>query len=425
MTSATTWMREASRVLLLVLVSAAIGYMFNRALLFVALSVLLYLGYWLNQLRRIQYWLASPDSEPPESTGVWGDIFDRIYNIQRRNSETHSQLQLTVDYLRDSFASMRDGVVMLDGSGTIEWNNKAAEVSLGLSYPGDRGQPILNLVRTPEFHRYYLAQHYDAPLLIQTNDDPVRHLQFEITRFGEGDRLLFIRDVTQFIQLEQMRNDFIANISHELRTPLTVVSGYIATLLEDSQTMEPNLEKPLRQMGLQADRMESLLKDLLLLSNLENTRDEERESLVDFGSLLHELQQEIQENFPNRALNFSLECDYQVPGNYKELYSAASNLILNALKYSPQESEVKVSWAEEVQEYLFSVVDQGPGITAEHLPRLTERFYRVDSSRSSVTGGTGLGLAIVKHVAVGHQAELRIESVPGLGSHFSIAFAKP
>jgi two-component system phosphate regulon sensor histidine kinase PhoR len=425
MTSSATWMREASRVFFLVLVAAAVGYIFGKALLFVALWVLLYLGYWLNQLRRIQHWLASPDSEPPESTGVWGDIFDRIYNIQRRNSETHSQLQLTVDYLRDSFASMRDGVVMLDGSGTIEWNNKAAEVSLGLSYPGDRGQPILNLVRTPEFHRYYLAQDYDSPLLIQTNDDPVRHLQFEITRFGEGDRLLFIRDVTQFIQLEQMRNDFIANISHELRTPLTVVSGYIATLLEDSGAMEPNLEKPLRQMGLQADRMESLLKDLLLLSYLENTRDEERESLVDFGSLLNELRQEIRENFPNRAVNFSLECDYQLPGNYKELYSAASNLILNALKYSPQESEVRVSWVGEAEEYLFSVVDQGPGITAEHLPRLTERFYRVDSSRSSLTGGTGLGLAIVKHVAVGHHAELRIESVPGLGSHFSIAFAKP
>ncbi|MCL4103909.1 UNVERIFIED_CONTAM: hypothetical protein GTU68_034771, partial [Idotea baltica] len=413
------------RVVLIAVTAAAIGSFFGRALLFFTLAILIYLAFWLSQLRRIQQWLVWPDSEPPESTGVWGDIFDRIYNIQRRNSEAHSQLQLTVDYLRDSFASMRDGVVMLDGSGSIEWNNKAAEASLGLSYPGDRGQAILNLVRAPEFHRYFLTQDYDSPLLLQTHDDPVRHLQFEVTRFGAGDRLLFIRDVSQFMQLEKMRNDFIANISHELRTPLTVVSGYLSTLLEDAAALDVRLAKPLKQMSLQADRMESLLEDLLLLSNLENTRDEERESLVNFAGLLTEIRDEMQENFPERTLNFSITCDYQLPGNYKELYSAASNLILNAIKYSPIESEVKISWAEQQDEYVFSVVDQGPGISAEHLPRLTERFYRVDSSRSSATGGTGLGLAIVKHVAVGHDADLRIDSVPGLGSHFSIAFKKP
>lgn len=424
MTSQKTWVREAVRIALLVFFSALIGSIFDASLLFVAIGLLFYLGYWLNQLRRIQNWLVSLDGEPPESRGVWGDIFDRIYNIQRRNSEAHSQLQLTVDYLRDSFASMRDGVVMLDESGSIEWNNRAAETALGLSYPGDRGQPILNLIRTPEFHRYFLAQDYDSPLLLQTSEDPVRHLQFEVTRFGVGDRLLFIRDVSQFIQLEQMRNDFIANISHELRTPLTVVSGYLSTLLDDAESLDAQLKKPLQQMAVQADRMESLLEDLLLLSNLENTRDMQRDSPVDFAGLLNELQDDIRSNFPTRTLIFSIDCDYQVPGNYSELYSAASNLILNALKYSPDEAEVRVSWTEQTREYVFSVVDQGPGIGAEHLPRLTERFYRVDSSRSSATGGTGLGLAIVKHIVVGHHADLRIESVLGLGSNFTIAFAK-
>ncbi len=244
----------------------------------------------------------------------------------------------------------------------------------------------------------------------------------EITRFGDGDRLLFIRDVTASVRMEKVRKDFVANVSHELRTPLTVISGYLGTFLSDPGKLEPRYVKPLQQMLQQAVRMENLLKDLLWLSRIESEQGLEMRGPVDVRALLSELQDELGTAYPERRVELELATDHQVTGDYRELYSAVSNLLLNAIKYSRDDSVIKVSWRQQDGGYQLPVTDEGIGIDAVHIPRLTERFYRVEDSRSSAGGGTGLGLAIVKHVAASHGARLQIVSKPGRGSSFSLVF---
>jgi two-component system phosphate regulon sensor histidine kinase PhoR len=313
-------------------------------------------------------------------------------------------------------------VVIVAEQGTIQWFNEAAGQLLDLRDPEDIGQPILHLVRIPEFHRYFLRGDYRKPLEYRTNGENRRFLQLQITRFGDGDRLLFLRDVTDVVRTEQVRRDFVGNVSHELRTPLTVISGYLGTILDNGRDLNPSLVRALEQMSQQADRMENLLKDLLWLSRIESERKQERRERVDIPCLLLELADELRTTHPGRVIELEVETDEKVTGDYRELYSAVSNLVLNALKYSDRDCPVRVSWRREGAQCLLSVRDQGIGIDSVHFPRLTERFYRVDDSRSSTTGGTGLGLAIVKHVAAAHEAQLRIESELGRGSEFTLVF---
>ena len=249
-----------------------------------------------------------------------------------------------------------------------------------------------------------------------------RYLQLVVTRFAEGDTLLFVQDVTDRIRTEQMRRDFVGNVSHELRTPLTVITGYLGTFLDDPDSLPAPYVRAFEQMAGQADRMENLLKDLLWLSRIESEELHEKVEVVDVAALLDELQEEVSGIHPDRTFTLDISCRKQVPGDYRELYSAVSNLVLNAVKYSPEESPVLASWRKEGDDCLLSVTDQGIGIDQTHFPRLTERFYRVDDSRSSATGGTGLGLAIVKHVAAAHGAQLQIESQLGRGSTFTLVF---
>lgn len=422
MNSKLHWVSEVRRIILVLLAAWGLGWAFGQPLLALAIALLALLAYSTLQLTRIHKWLSEAKDAPPESVGLWGDVFDRMYNLQRQNREARSELQSTVNYLRDSFASIRDGAVMLNAAGAIEWSNHAAENLLGLGYPDDRGQDILNLVRAPEFHQYFLDADFNAPLHLESNGEPERFLRFEITCFGDGDRLMFVRDVTKINRLEQTRKDFVGNVSHELRTPLTVITGYLGTMLGAQDSLDKKLVKPLQQMLQQAQRMEGLVKDLLWLSRLENMEGANKTELVDVSGLLAELRNDYQTSYSGRSIELELESDHKLLGDHRELYSAASNLLLNAIKYSSDESPVVISWKENDREYLLSVTDQGIGIDATHLPRLTERFYRVDDSRSSATGGTGLGLAIVKHVAAGHGAQLRIESVLGVGSKFILAF---
>lgn len=422
MNSKLNWISEARKIVLVLLAALGLGWTVGQPLLAFAIALLALLTYSTLQLMRMHKWLSEAQDAPPESVGLWGDVFDRMYNLQRQNREARGELQSTVNYLRDSFASIRDGAVMLNAAGAIEWSNHAAENLLGLGYPDDRGQDILNLVRAPEFHQYFFAADFNSPLHLETNGEPERFLRFEITCFGDGDRLMFVRDVTKINRLEQVRKDFVGNVSHELRTPLTVISGYLGTMLGVQDSLDKKLVKPLQQMQQQAQRMESLLKDLLWLSRLENMEGASKTELVDVSGLLAELRSDYQTSYSGRTIELQLETEHKLMGDHRELYSAVSNLLLNALKYSSDDSPIVISWKQHDGEYQLSVVDQGIGIDATHLPRLTERFYRVDDSRSSATGGTGLGLAIAKHVAAGHGAQLRIESVLGVGSKFILAF---
>ncbi|MEH6583012.1 MAG: phosphate regulon sensor histidine kinase PhoR [Halioglobus sp.] len=422
MRASSIWLAELRRVVLIVLVFFSVAWVLGQPLLGLLLVASGLLLRWLYQLWRIQEWLSQPETEPPEAQGIWGDIFDRIYHLRRKEKEARQQLQSTVDYLRDSFASMRDGTVMVDSKGVIQWSNEAADVLLGLRYPEDRGQAILNLVRVPEFHQYFLAADYSQSLQIVIGAEIERNLQVDVTRFGDGDRLIFARDITEVTRMENMRRDFVGNVSHELRTPLTVISGYLETILDNSEALDTRYIKPLQQMSQQSARMESLLKDLLWLSRIESVSHVEQHELIDIRVLLEEICDELSNSHPNRAIDLRVDSEDRIRGNYRELHSAVSNLMINAIKYSADDSRVALRWHREGSEHHLSVQDQGEGIAAVHLPRLTERFYRVDDSRSSATGGTGLGLAIVKHVAVAHNAHLLIDSVPGVGSRFSLVF---
>lgn len=415
------WLGELRRVLILVSGLTAVGWLLDYTLIGLIVGLAAVVGFWAYQLRLVQRWLDNPEGEPPEGYGLWGLILDNVFLLQRRSREAQSQLESALDYLQDSLASMRDASVIVDARGNIAWANESAHFLLGIRFPDDRGQPVLNLIRMPKFHKFFAEEDYSSPLRILPSAEGEHCLQFEISRFGAGDRLIFIRDVTDNYRLEQMRRDFVGNVSHELRTPLTVIRGYIDTLLGMEQFAEAHLQKPLLQMNEQAQRMENLLKDLLWLSRIESIETLRKTELLDVAGLIEETVAEIRTAYAEREVNLSIECSDRVLGDYMELHSAFSNLILNALKYSEDEP-VDVRWYRQGGRAIFSVTDRGLGIAAHHIPRLTERFYRVDKSRSQRTGGTGLGLAIVKHVATSHQSELHIDSEVGRGSTFSLAF---
>ena len=416
------WLTAVSRILLFVAVGAALGCYLGSTLAGIAAAAIGVVLFWSQQTWRLERWLRDTSVAPPDIPGIWGDIVARIYKQQRDANSTQERLQSTVDYLLESFAAMRDGVVIVESSGAIRWCNEAAQKLLGLRYPDDTGQAITNLVREPEFSDYLDKQEFADPLVFESGGAMKSHLQLVVTRFAEGDTLLFVRDVSDVVRTEQMRSDFVGNVSHELRTPLTVIAGYLGTILGDAQSLPAPYVKAMEQMQGQADRMESLLKDLLWLSRIESAQRMEKSEWVDIGALLEELQQEVYNLYPDNPLQLDISCTDKIRGDYRELYSAVSNLVFNAYKYSPDDGRVYASWCNGAEGCELAVRDEGIGIDASHFPRLTERFYRVDDSRSSSTGGTGLGLAIVKHVAAAHGAQLKIDSKLGQGSTFTLQF---
>ena len=279
-------------------------------------------------------------------------------------------------------------------------------------------------MRYPDFSSYLLAGDYQEPCVVKSTGYPATHFQVEISSFGAGDRLILVRDITRFVQIEQTRQDFVGNVSHELRTPLTVITGYLETMLDNADQLAPAYLKPLQQMSQQAQRMENLVRDLLWLSKIEARIGQAPDfENVHIPSLLTEVVAEVCSAYPEATIELICETSESVRGEYRELYSAVINLVVNAVKYSPKGAPVLVTWKRTDSDTLaLSVIDSGLGIAEEHLPRLTERFYRIDESRSYSGGGTGLGLAIVKHVAAGHDARLHIESKLGHGSCFSLEF---
>jgi two-component system phosphate regulon sensor histidine kinase PhoR len=418
------WYHVVARIVLLMAAAVAIGWYYGRPMVAALAMLSAIVIYWVFQQWRVQKWLDDPSQSPPDVQGIWGDILARIYRHQRLERETQAKLQSTADFFRASFASMRDGVVIINERGNISWANQAAGKLTGLRYPDDQDQPLSNLIRVPELQQYLLGADYSSPLQYCADPEAGVYLLLEVSRFGEGDRLLFFRDVTALVQIDHMRRDFIGNISHELRTPLTVITGYLGAFLGENGKLPEPYRKPVTAMVQQAERMETLLKDLLWLSRIESEEREEKREILDIRALLQELHEELQDAHPRREIRLLLETDQPIMGDYRELHSAVSNLASNALKYSKAGSPVEISWRECGTNYELCVRDQGQGIEEQHLPRLTERFYRVDDSRSAATGGTGLGLAIVKHVAVSHGAELKIDSRPGEGSAFTLVFPR-
>jgi two-component system phosphate regulon sensor histidine kinase PhoR len=392
-----------------------------------AIGLGLYLAWTLKQLLRLHDWLRhhKPDEPPPDGYGLWGEVFDSIYHLQRRDQRVRGRLQAVIDRVQESTAALKDAVIMLDSEGNLEWWNRAAETLLGLKTPQDSGQPVTNLVRHPRFKEYFAQANYAEPLEIPSPVNDRLRIQMLITRYGNNEHLMLVRDVTRLHLLEQMRKDFVANVSHELRTPLTVICGYLETLLDNVEEVNPRWVRALQQMHQQGGRMQTLLNDLLLLAKLEATDYPSDNQPIAVPALLHSIKNDAQalSGAKNQEIILDVESDWSLKGSEAELRSAFSNLIFNAVKYTPAEGKIRIRWWADGRGAHLSVQDSGIGIDPKHIPRLTERFYRVDSSRASNTGGTGLGLAIVKHVLLRHRGALEINSVPGKGSVFICNFA--
>ena len=424
------WRSELNRLLILIAIAAVLGLIIGKTTLVVMMALIGYLAQMMFQLYRLNQWLEHlPDTEqrdPPEATGVWGWIFDGIYRLQRRERDAVNHLKSILDKAQESSAALEMAVVMINHRGNLEWWNKAAETLLGFRNGQDQQQGVTNLLREPRFFEYFEGRKYAEPLRIQSPIKKNIILEFQITLFGEGERLMLVRDVSQMHRLESMRKDFVGNVSHELRTPITVINGYLETLLDHRDGVAPRWIKPLEQMHQQSQRMENIVRDLLTLSRLETKALSKEQDRIDVNSLLREVKSEAEQVFENKSHSFELESEpnLYLKGSISELYSAISNLLFNAAKYTPESGKIKLTARLSEKGLDVEVIDNGAGIAEQHIPRLTERFYRVDESRSTDTGGTGLGLAIVKHVLARHGADLEIYSMLGKGSRFVCHFPK-
>jgi two-component system, OmpR family, phosphate regulon sensor histidine kinase PhoR len=419
---ATAFLYVTLRLLAALAVGAAVGWIAGSVWAGVSGALAMYLAWNLWQLRELHFWLQHRSvADPPDAMGLWGDVVAQVVRLHRRKRFHKERLTRLFRELRRSTAAMPDGVVMLDPNGEIVWFNRKAGELLDLSRRADLGLRIDNLVRHPDFVKYLHGGQYSLPVIVRIDTPVERHVAFQLISYGEDQRLLMLRDVTREVRLEQMRKDFVANASHELRSPLTVVAGYLETFGADPGLGE--LAAPVAEMRRQTDRMTRIIEDLLELSRFEANDGPIKGLPIDVAAMAALLRKDVlaRPQHP-RQVDVAIESPAALIGDEAMVQSAFSNLVDNAAKYTPTDGSVFIRWWTDGQGAHFSVRDTGPGIPAEHLPRLTERFYRVDPGRSRETGGSGLGLAIVKHALHRHGGHLQIESIEGRGSTFTCHF---
>ena len=375
-------------------------------------------------LHQFDHWLRNRNRrDPPDAGGLWGDLVSQVSRLHRRKQFHKQRILRLFRELRRSTASMPDGVVALNPLREIVWFNRKAAELLGLKRKTDFGIQIAGLLRVPEFSRYLAKGDYSASLRVPPRVGDATTLEFQGVPYGEGQVFLLVRDVTRQSQLETMRKDFVANASHELRSPLTVISGYLETLALDD-TLPDDLRGPIGEMRRQSERMTTIISDLLELSRLEATDEQVVGTPIDVAGLLTLLRKDLSaRDAKAHAVELRIESPDGLMGDQGLIHSAFWNLVDNAAKYTPPGGTITLRWWTDDDGGHFAVTDTGPGIAVEHLPRLTERFYRVDPGRARDKGGSGLGLAIVRHVLQKHGGELKIESVEGRGSTFSCHFA--
>jgi two-component system phosphate regulon sensor histidine kinase PhoR len=395
------------------------------ALLVFVLWLLLLLVTHLRHLRHLMRWLKSPSLESlPNASGVWEDAFAELYQELRRYNRSKTQLITALDRLQQAAGALPDGLVVLNGADQIEWCNSKAEQQLGLSLVKDEGHPIAFLIRQSEFASYLEDFNCSQPIRLRASRTPDISLELQLVPFGEYQKLLLCRDITHLEKIETMRRDFIADVSHELKTPLTVILGFLETLKDIEGAVPEGLTHYFDLMETQAGRMRTLVEDLLTLSQLESSSKLAQEQEIEMGGVLKSLLSEAQglSAGKHRIALGEVEAGLNLYGSAEELRSAFSNLVSNAIRYTPEQGEIWMHWQLKGEEATFCVQDSGLGIEPQHISRLTERFYRVDRSRSRDTGGTGLGLSIVKHILTRHHASLVIQSKLGVGSSFSAVF---
>ena len=399
------------------------------------------LGAWLGSLcwvivqlwraHRLEAWFRTgPDGDPPRLAGLWREVSDRIRRVLRQRER---EVQGHADRLQQFLGAIQaspNGVTLLDSEGRIEWCNSAASAHLGIDVQRDLGQHVVHLVRDPVFSRYFQQPSHEHEVQMDGRSASItqlRKLSVQLYPYGDGQQLLLTRDITALTQADHMRRDFVANVSHEIRTPLTVLAGFVETL--QSLPLPPDQQQHyLDLMAVQASRMQTLVNDLLTLSQLEGSPPPGPSEQVALGPFMAQIEADARalsalqgdSGAPVHVLDFQPTPEWSLLGSRNELHSAVSNLVSNAVRYTPAGGRITVGWQVQGDELVMAVRDTGPGIAPEHLPRLSERFYRVDRSRSRETGGTGLGLAITKHVAQRHGGALRIESQLGVGSSFML-----
>jgi len=422
--SASTWWGLLLRTAALVIAAALLGLLIGHVGIAVAVALAAVLMWQLYMLQRVLRWLRSDRADKvPDAGGAWGDLIGLIARLFRRKQYHKRRMRQLLRELRNSTAAIPDGVVMLNPAAEILWFNRSAAELLHLRSPGDAGLRIDSLVRRPEFVSYLRGGEYRTPVVVPGGGaSSQQYLHFQVVPYGAGQLLLIVRDVTREVRLEAMRKDFVANASHELRSPLTVISGYLETLSQD-ETLDPVLRGPLLEMGRQTQRMTAIVHDLLELSRLEAADRLAEGEPIDVAELMTRLRSDLLVRVP-AALQVRLQVDTaaRLVGEPAQLHSAFANLLDNAAKYTPAGGIITVRWWSDEHGGHFAVADTGIGIAPEHLPRLTERFYRVDAGRSRASGGSGLGLAIVKHVLQRHGGSLQIESEEGRGSTFTCHF---
>ncbi|MBK1692683.1 phosphate regulon sensor histidine kinase PhoR [Ectothiorhodospira mobilis] len=419
------WTVEAWRLAGVLAAGLLLGGLFGYIAPGLALALAAYLGWHVYQLWRFHRWVrVGRRSDPPEASGIWRDLIHELYRLHQRNRRRKKKIAKLLNRFHESSAAMPDATVILGSRFEIEWFNGAAVELLQLESPRDIGARITNLLRHPDFVAYVLRGAYSEAVEFSRAPDHQVRLSARIVPYGNRQFLLTVRDVTRIHRLESMRRDFVANVSHELRTPLTVINGYLETLVDDD-TLDPAIHTTLKSMEFQAERMRRIIDDLLTLSHLETREDPKAgQTPVPVPALVGGIEEEAHMLVGEKGQTVTVEVDPDLwlRGVRTELHSAFSNLVTNAIRYTPDGGQITIRWFQDEAGAHFQVKDTGIGIPPQHIPRLTERFYRVESDRSRSRGGTGLGLAIVKHVLQRHGGKLRIESEPDQGSVFTCDF---
>ncbi|MBT0585293.1 phosphate regulon sensor histidine kinase PhoR [Alteromonas oceanisediminis] len=420
-----SWFKSVGLLAAYLAAFGVFGWYINEFIATLAIGAvgLLCWNYW--QLYKLNKWLwHSKKMSPPTAVGIWEHVYEGIYHLSRRNRKKRKELGELVKRFREGSEALPDAAVVVDEHANIVWCNRLARIELGLRWPDDAGRRIDNLIRHPKFIEYFHAGNYHYPVEVPSPANIRKIFEYRIMRYGEEHLLLIARDVTRVSQLEDMRRDFVANVSHELRTPLTVINGYLE-LLPNAHDDGSMTGKALSEMSAQTLRMRNLIEDLLILSRIESSAERIYENTVDMPKVLSTIEIEAATLNQDRhhQITFHIDADVELFGVETELRSACSNLVFNAINYTPSGGKIDVFWQNHKEGVRFAVRDNGEGIEEKHLSRLTERFYRVDKARSRKTGGSGLGLSIVKHVLSHHNSRLDITSVVGEGSEFSFVLS--
>lgn len=416
------WVPEVLRILFFIIGIGLIAYFINyyAALVCAVICLVAYHVWQMQVMYKMLNWTDEPpDSRLPNAWGAWSDLFAALYKLRRNDERSQHDLQEGLSRFRMAMESLPNGVVMMSDVLFLEWCNAAAQSHLGLSLDRDRGMRVTNLIRHPAFIDYLILGRYDKPLNITLHD---RKLVMQMIPFEDRRHILVTQDVTKLERIDMMRRDFIANASHELRTPLTVINGFLEIAADDTNMDKKTRMAHIKLMMDQGKRMQNLLDDMLTLTRLESDENLLKPEQINMAQMLDSILKDAQALSAGHHVVTLDNHGPDVYGNPTEVRSALSNLVSNAIRYTPEQGEIRLSWAKEAEGACFSVTDSGIGIAPEHISRLTERFYRVDKGKSREIKGTGLGLAIVRHVLLRHGGQLTIESTLGKGSTFTAHF---